>query len=101
MPGPVERRLTELGVTNRELLNKGIALDLAASELIDEAAHETAAERWNSAVAGRRAVLSADRVVDDVLARDRRVPAMQRSAVGVPGDGPRRQAEADSPQAEP
>jgi hypothetical protein len=77
MPGPPERRLIELGVTNPALMNRGTALDLAARQLIGEAAQETAPGRWNSAVTGRRPIVSADQVVNDVLARSRREPAMQ------------------------
>jgi len=38
MPGPVERRLLELGVTSPGLLERGATIDLSARELIDEAA---------------------------------------------------------------
>lgn len=47
MPGPVERILCELGVTDQTLLNRGQALDDATSQLVAEAAQQTAPQRCN------------------------------------------------------
>ena len=81
MPGPVECRLVQLGVTDTDFLSRGAALDQAARELIDQAAQHTASQRWNTAVAGRNPTASTREIIDHILARDQRRPAVPAAPV--------------------
>jgi hypothetical protein len=71
MPGPVERRLVELGVTSPDILERGAAIDQSARQLINEAAQETARQRWHAAVAGQKAVADTSKITGQLLAPPR------------------------------
>lgn len=80
MPGPVERILVQLGVTDAEFLSRGAAIDKAASELIDEAAQQTASQRWNTAVSGSNPTAGSREIIDRMLTRGQRRPALPSAA---------------------
>jgi hypothetical protein len=101
MPGPVERKLLDLGVTDSAFLARGTAVDQAGLQLIGEAAQGTASLRWNTAVTGRKTIVNVETVVGDVLAHGRREPDAPSIARAAGGGGSRSQAEAGSWQAEP
>jgi len=71
-PGPIERILVDLGVTDPELLDRGTTLDKAASQLIAEATDRTAPQRWHTAVTRPGAVTNTTAVTRHVLAADQR-----------------------------
>jgi hypothetical protein len=67
MPGPVERVLTELGVTNTGLLQRAAAIDHAADQLILDAALATGTQRPLPAAAGLGAIAGTAELVSHVL----------------------------------
>lgn len=67
-PGAIEQILSELGVTDGEMLNQGRTLDRAAAELIADAAERTAPQRWHSAVTRPGAVTNTTVVTRQVVA---------------------------------
>jgi hypothetical protein len=67
-PGPIERILTELGVTDADVLNHGTALDADIGRVVGQAAHDTAPNRWNHAMRELKSVADTDFIVEHVLA---------------------------------
>jgi hypothetical protein len=67
-PRPIERILTELGGTDADVLNHGTALDADIGRVILQAAHDTAANRWNHAMRELKSVADTDFIVEHVLA---------------------------------
>lgn len=67
--GEIERILFDLGVTG-ELLNRGMALDRAAPQLIAEAADRTAPQRWHRAVTRPGVTINASAIIRRVLATE-------------------------------
>lgn len=72
MPGPIERTLRELGVTDQTMLDRGLALDEATSQLVTEAAQQTAPQRWNVAIKHLTASHDTSQIIRHVLAEDDR-----------------------------
>jgi hypothetical protein len=70
MVGPIEGVMRELGVTDRALLRRGLALDEATSQLVVEAAQQTAPQRWNVAVSHLNACHDTAQIIRHVLAQD-------------------------------
>jgi hypothetical protein len=100
-PGPIERILFDLGVTDPELLNRGTSLDEETSQLIAEAADQTAPQRWHSAVVRPGAVTNTAKLARDILAADSRRPVaeLQTPLRALANRGP--QAQPEAMQAEP
>ncbi len=100
-PGPIERTLLDLGVTSPELLNRGITLDKAASQLLADAADHTATLRWHTAVTRPDAITSPAQITRHVLTPDRPEPAqaLLRTLRPIVGRAAERQPE--QLQAEP
>ncbi|HET7015984.1 MAG TPA: hypothetical protein VFI65_18825 [Streptosporangiaceae bacterium] len=65
--GPVTRALFELGVSDQDLLNRGVTIDQDVSQLFIQATQATGNQRWHAAV--RRFADSHDigRLLDDVV----------------------------------
>jgi hypothetical protein len=84
-PGPIERVISGLGVTQNDLLTRAIALDHSVSQLIADAADRTAPQRWHSAVIRPGAVTNPAAVTRHVLATDHPAPAAQlRTSLRAP-----------------
>ena len=92
-PGAIERTLSDLGVTDPELLNRGTTLDKAAAQLIAEAAERTAPQRWHQAVTRSGAVRNTAAITRHMMAAD------QSAATARLGTSMR--ALASNPQAQP
>jgi hypothetical protein len=93
LPGPVERTLHDLGITNPELLQRGTAIDRAGEQLIIDAAHGLGPQRIRpSATALSR---SAD---TSALANHALASGDPRASAPLHGPG---SSERESPQAEP
>jgi hypothetical protein len=101
MPGPVERILRELGVTEQELLNRGIALDKAATELVTEAALETAPQRWHAAVKSLGSAPDTASIIDHMLLKTRRHEQSAQRVALHDVARPTSNYGVQSPQAEP
>jgi len=103
-PGPVERILRELGVTDQVFLDRGLALDSATSQLVAEAAQQTALRRWNVAVKDLTRHHDANQIITRVLAQNEAaltVRSSSRAAVArQPGPQPKTQ-QSQQLQAEP
>ena len=95
MPGPVERILRELGVTDQTLLNRALTLDKASSQLVVEAAEQTAPQRWNVAVKQLNTSRDTRQIVKHVLAQNHAVLTRARS------HSPVMAAQKPQPQPEP
>lgn len=94
--GPIERILADLGVTDPEVLKRGMALDQAASQLVAEAADQTASQRWHTAVINRPgAITNSAAITRHVLLADRATPIASRhsSRDARAFHGPKAQAE--------
>lgn len=98
-PGPIERVISALGITQGDLLNRAIALDKSASQLIADATDRTAQLRWHSAVVRPGAVISPAAVTRHVLASDHPSPAAQlhRSLRALTANGMQTQPQQRSP----
>jgi hypothetical protein len=94
--GAIERILADLGVTDAELLDRGVALDKAAAQLIAEAADRTAPQRWHQAVT--RPVSGA---VRNTTAVTRHVMAADQPAAAARLGPSMRALASRSPQAQP
>jgi hypothetical protein len=70
MPGPVERALRQLGVTDQPLIARAVTVDQAACQLLAEAAEHTAPQRWHAAVTSVGALADPAQVLNHVLAAD-------------------------------
>lgn len=100
-PGPIERVLFDLGVTDAELINQGRTLDKAVGQLIADAADQTAPQRWHSAVVRPGVITNTAEVGRNVLAADscRPVAKVQIPRRALANPGP--QAQPEAWQAEP
>ncbi len=68
LPGPVERTLQNLGVTDNDLLRRGADLDHASERLIIEAASQAEPQRAHAAGPGASASAGSTELVNHVLA---------------------------------
>jgi hypothetical protein len=90
MPGPVERALRQLGVTDQPLLARAVTLDQATSDLLNEATEHTAAQRWNIAASTATEMAGIGNLINLVLARESslalaiRSPELGAAASSVP-----------------
>lgn len=100
MPGPIERILREFGVTDERLLNRGQALDEATSQLVTEAAQQSAPQRWVVAVKHLNRSHDTSQIIRHVLAQDDVLKVTPRSAPRVAARQPSR-PQPESRQAEP
>jgi hypothetical protein len=94
MPGPVERALRQLGVTDQPLLARAVTLDEATTDLLNEATEHTAAQRWNIAASTANATAGPGNLFNLVLARETshalaiRSPKLAAAAAPVPDAEP-------------
>jgi hypothetical protein len=100
-PGPVERILRELGVTDQVLLDRGLALDGATSLLVSEAAQQTAPQRWNVAVKDLRRHHDASQIINHVLAQNEAALTVRSSSRAAVARRPAPQPRPSQAQPEP